>query len=71
MKKDLRSTAPLHGLIESSIYAYLSWYFYGRITILKNWTAVISKGMNREERDSIIRQLQEMSNNALKATKGA
>jgi putative transposase len=24
MKKDLRSTAPLHGLIESSIYAYLS-----------------------------------------------
>ncbi|MDR0558008.1 MAG: transposase [Treponema sp.] len=24
MKKDLRSSAPLHGLIESSIYAYLS-----------------------------------------------
>ncbi|MDR0558180.1 MAG: transposase [Treponema sp.] len=24
MKKDLRSGAPLHGLIESSVYAYLS-----------------------------------------------
>jgi transposase len=32
-KKDLRSSAPLHGLIESSLYAYLSCYFSGRSPI--------------------------------------
>ncbi|MDR2393843.1 MAG: MarR family transcriptional regulator [Treponema sp.] len=37
--------------------------------ILKNWTGIISKGMNEAEKDSIIQRLIAMSNNAVKATK--
>jgi DNA-binding MarR family transcriptional regulator len=37
---------------------------------LRDWTDIISNGMNEEEKDSIIRKLTAMSNNALKATKG-
>jgi DNA-binding MarR family transcriptional regulator len=39
------------------------------LEILKNWTGIISKGMNKKEKDFIIQQLMAMSNNALKATK--
>lgn len=37
---------------------------------LKYWTDIISKGLNEEDKDSIIEKLIAMSNNALKVTKG-
>jgi DNA-binding MarR family transcriptional regulator len=37
---------------------------------LKDWTDIISEGMDEEEKDSIIQKLTVMSNNALKVTKG-
>lgn len=40
------------------------------IEILKKWTDIISKGMSKEEKDSIIQTLKLMSHNALNATHG-
>ena len=40
------------------------------LEILKNWTEIISEGMNEEEKDAIIQKLTVMSNNALKVTRG-
>jgi DNA-binding MarR family transcriptional regulator len=40
------------------------------LAILKSWTDIISKGLNEEEKYSIIQQLMAMSHKALRATKG-
>ncbi len=37
---------------------------------LKEWTDIISEGMDEEEKDAIIQKLIVMANNALKVTKG-
>ncbi len=37
---------------------------------LKDWTDIISEGMDEDEKDSIIQKLTVMSNNALNVTKG-
>ena len=40
------------------------------LKVLKDWTDIISEGMDEEEKDFIIQKLTIMSKNALKATKG-